>query len=161
LIAGLPASSARVIEKPPLSWRLPRFAPTFVWSPVAASGQVASLLRLCPSELILPVERLQLVAVLPAIMVFLRIGSLPAVVRRSPPPVFAELLLIVTLVRVSAIPGAIVEVVRIPPPAPLADVTLLLEIVTFVSTALWALFRPPPLNPFEKFPWITLSLIVR
>jgi hypothetical protein len=109
----------------------------------------------------LPVELLQLLLVLSAMIVFFRTGSFPAVVRRSPPPPGDVLLLIVTFVSVSVIPGAVVAVVRIPPPAPEADVTSLSEIVTLVNVALCALFSPPPLNPFAKLPWMTLFVIVR
>jgi hypothetical protein len=100
----------------------------------------------------LPVATLQLPPVLPAMIVFLRTGSLPAVVRLKPPPFVAELLLIVTLVSVSKMPAADVEDWRIPPPAPLAGVTLLSEIVTFVSVALCRLFNPPPYSPLAKLP---------
>jgi hypothetical protein len=78
-------------------------------SPAEAKAHVASLLRLCPSELMLPVATLQLLLPLLATIVFFRMGSLPAVVRRKPPPVVAELLLIVTLVRVNTMPAAAVD----------------------------------------------------
>jgi hypothetical protein len=100
----------------------------------------------------LPVATLQLLAPLPEIIVFFSTGSLPAVVRRNPAPLVAELLLIVTLVSVRSIPAAEVEAWRIPPPDPLAGVTLLSEIVTLVSVALCRVFRPPPFSPFAVLP---------
>jgi hypothetical protein len=109
----------------------------------------------------LPEARLQLPPVLLAMIVFLSTGSFPVVVRRSPPPLFEELLLTVTLFRERVIPEAVVEALRIPPPDPLAEVTELSEIVTLVSDALCALFRPPPFSPLAKLPCIRVSFTER
>jgi hypothetical protein len=159
-IAGLPVNNCRVSVGPPLFASGPSSGFVLFMSPVAANAHVASLLKLCPSEVIAPVATLQLLAPLFASSVFLRTGSLPAVTRRRPAPFVAELLLIVTFVRVSTIPASEVEDCRIPPPEPPTGLTLLSEIVTLVSVALCRLFNPPPFRPFAVFPRIKLSLIV-
>jgi hypothetical protein len=130
-------------------------------SPVAAKAQVASLLRLWPSELIAPVATLQLLAPLFASSVFFSTGSLPAATRRRPAPFVAALLLMVTFVNVRKIPANEVDDCRMPPPPPPTGVTVLSEIVTFVSVALCRLLMPPPLRPFAVFPRTRLSFIVR
>jgi hypothetical protein len=107
------------------------------------------------------VATLQLLLPLPAKIVFFSTGSLPAVTRRRPAPVAAELLLIVTFVRLRMIPAVPVEDWRMPPPAPLGWVTALSETVTLVSVALWRLFRPPPYNPCATFPRTRLPLRTR
>jgi hypothetical protein len=145
---------------PPLFASGPSSGFVLFMSPVAANAHVASLLKLCPSEVIVPVATLQLLAPLFARTVFFRTGSFPAVTRRRPAPFVAELLLIVTFVRVSTIPASEVEDCRIPPPEPPTGVTVLSEIVTFVSVALCRLFNPPPFSPFAVLPRIKLSLIV-
>jgi hypothetical protein len=84
----------------------------------------------------LPPLALQSPPLLLATIVFLSTGSFPDVVRRIPPPEFAELLLIVTLVSVRATPAVALEIVRIPPPEPLALPTVLSLTVTLVRVAL-------------------------
>jgi hypothetical protein len=111
-------------------------------SPAAENGQVASLLMLSPSDDIVPVAALQLPPALFATMAFFNTGSQPAEVRPMPPPVLAELLLIVTLRRVivTCDPSPFVAFVaewRTPPPVdPLPPVIVLSLIVTLVRVAL-------------------------
>jgi hypothetical protein len=159
-IAGLPTKSCLVSVGPPLFSSAPSIGFVLFMSPVAANAHVASLLRLCPSELIAPVATLQLLAPLLAKSVFFSTGSFPAVTRRRPAPFVAALLLTVTFVRLRTIPAAEVEDCRIPPPEPPTGLTVLSEIVTLVNVALCRLFRPPPLRPFAVFPRIRLSLTV-
>ena len=160
LIAGLPMKICRVSVGPPLFWSAPSSGLVLFMSPVPEKAQVASLLRLCPSDVIAPVATLQLLLPLFARSVFFSTGSFPAVTRRMPAPLVAELWLIVTFVRLRMIPAVAVDDWRIPPPLPPTGVTVLLVIVTFSSVALCRLFRPPPFRPLAVFPWITLFVTV-
>jgi hypothetical protein len=76
--------------------------------PLKKAEQVASLLRLDPCDEMAPVATLQLLEPLFATIVFLSTGLFPAAVRRMPAPNDAVLLLIVTFVRVSVMPGELV-----------------------------------------------------
>jgi hypothetical protein len=92
-----------------LFWSAPSKGFVLFMSPVPAKAQVASLLRLCPSDVIAPVATLQLLVPLLARSVFFSVGLFPAVVRRIPAPLVAELWLIVTFVRLRMIPAVALD----------------------------------------------------
>src|SRR5262245_25084997 len=128
-MAGLPARSACVSEGPPLFWSGPRRGLVAFRSPGPPNAHEASLLRLCPREVI--ADPLQLPpAGLFATMLFLSVRGSSSL--RKPPP-------------------------RAVQPVPL-QVTLFAVTVLLVMVAVASLRRPPPLPRQFPFPLVLLQV---
>src|SRR5262249_51100602 len=85
-MAGLPASRACVEGGPPLCCSGPSLGSTPLRSPEATKPQLPSLSRLCPWELIAPLQSPPVGAVLCATIVFFSVTVVTVPSLRRPPP---------------------------------------------------------------------------
>src|SRR5262249_15464632 len=135
-MAGLPASSACVWVGPPLFCNGPSFGSMALRSPAPPKLQLPSLSRLCPWEVMAPLQSPPVEAVLCATIVFFR-ATRPPPLFLTPPPKLA----VVFPLRVLLSSLSVLALKRPPPPELLVfPLTVELSSVTVPR----ALVRPPP-----------------